>query len=547
MNGSPEVPGPGPEAAPPLTEGVPRGSAAPLVAAGILSSRVAGLVRERIFAHYFGASVFADAFKAALRAPNILQNLLGEGALSASFIPVYSELLERGRREEAGRVAGAVFALLFALVGALVLIGILLAPVIVSVFSPGFEGTAREFTIRCFRIIFPMTGTLVLSAWALGVLNSHRRFFIPYFAPVLWNGAMIATLLVLGTRMELDRLVIALAWGALAGGLVQFLVQLPWVLTLERDLRIRPDVRLEGVRTALRNAGPAIAGRGAVQIGSYVDLFLASFLAAGAVASLTYAQTLYILPVSLFGMSIAAAELPEMARGRTGAADVLGARMRAGLRHMAVFVVPSMVAFIVLGDVLVGALYQTGEFSADDTLLVWAILAAYAIGLMASTATRLFSSAFFAMHDTRTPAKAALMRVVLSGGAGVALMLALRDVELAGRSMGPVGLALATGAAAWVEWLYLRRALRTRLGSVGTGARFLLRVFASALAAAAAGRSAMALLPDPLPIHADYAPVIVALVVLTVFGLVYFGVARLLGVEEVAATVGRITAKLRRR
>ncbi|NIR59966.1 MAG: murein biosynthesis integral membrane protein MurJ, partial [Gammaproteobacteria bacterium] len=191
------------------------------VAAGILLSRIAGLVRERAIAHYLGVSAFADVVRTALRMPNVLQNLLGEGTLSASFIPVYSELLEEGREEEAGRVAGTIFALLVAVAGALALIGILLAPVLVSVFTPGFEGLRRELTIASIRIIFPMAGILVLSAWALGILNSHRRFFVSYVAPVVWNAAIIATLVVFGGDVSPSRLVIAVAWGALVGGLLQ--------------------------------------------------------------------------------------------------------------------------------------------------------------------------------------------------------------------------------------------------------------------------------------------------------------------------------------
>src|SRR5690606_4927649 len=174
-----------------------------------------------------GTGLHADVFSAGLRMPNLLQNLLGEGTLSASFIPVYSELLGRGRVEEAGRVAGAVFALLLAIAAAVSLIGIALAPVLVSVLTPGFEGERRALMISVTRIIFPMTGVLVLSAWALGILNSHRRFFLPYFAPVLWNAAIIGALVAFGSRLELDALLMAAAWGALLGGLLQFGVQLP--------------------------------------------------------------------------------------------------------------------------------------------------------------------------------------------------------------------------------------------------------------------------------------------------------------------------------
>ncbi|HUF49637.1 MAG TPA: lipid II flippase MurJ, partial [Longimicrobiales bacterium] len=236
MNQTTEPSSPEGEAAEPTVAAGSLFSSARLVAAGILLSRIAGFVRDIIFARYLGNSGFASAFRAALRMPNVLQNLLGEGTLSASFIPVYSKLLEEGDDEAAGRLAGAIFALLLAVAGGLSLFGMLLAPVLVSVFLTGFEGEIRELTIACTRIIFPMTGILVLSAWALGILNSHRRFFVSYTAPVLWNAAIIAVLLFFGTRLDQRSLVIALAWGALVGGALQFLIQLPWVLRLQRGL-----------------------------------------------------------------------------------------------------------------------------------------------------------------------------------------------------------------------------------------------------------------------------------------------------------------------
>jgi putative peptidoglycan lipid II flippase len=348
-----------------------------LIGAGIFVSRIVGLVRERAIAAYFGAGVHADVIGAALRAPNVLQNLLGEGTLSASFIPVYSELLGQGRTKEAGRVAGAMFALLVGVAGVLALLGVLLAPVIASVFTPGFEGQRRELMIAVVRIFFPMTGVLVLSAWALAILNSHRHFFVPYFAPVLWNVAIIAALVGFVGRVELDALLMAAAWGALIGGFLQFGVQIPWVLKLDREIRLAGGSREPAFKEAVRNAGPAILGRGVVQLSSYVDLILASLLAVGAVARLRYAQTLYVLPVSLFGISIAAAELPELARERGGALAPLRERVNGALRRVAFFVVPSFVAFALLGDVLVAGIYRTGLFTATDVTFVWLTLAVY--------------------------------------------------------------------------------------------------------------------------------------------------------------------------
>ncbi len=209
-----------------------------LVAAGIFLSRIAGLVRERVIATYFGTGLHADVLGAGLRMPNVLQNLLGEGTLSASFIPVYSELLGQGRTKEAGRVAGAMFGTVALCRGRDRAARHLARAAARDVFLPGFAGQRRELMIAIVRILFPMTGVLVLSAWALGILNSHRHFFLPYFAPVLWNAAIIGALVAFAGRLELDALLMAAAWGGLAGGVLQFLVQLPAVLRLDREIRV---------------------------------------------------------------------------------------------------------------------------------------------------------------------------------------------------------------------------------------------------------------------------------------------------------------------
>ncbi|HEX8451479.1 MAG TPA: murein biosynthesis integral membrane protein MurJ [Longimicrobium sp.] len=555
---SPEPDDPGavePDPAPKSPRAAPSGNrASATIAAGILLSRLAGLVREAVGAGYLGTSAYADAFRAGLRMPNILQNLLGEGTLSASFIPVYAELLHEGKEEEAGRVAGAVFALLFALAGVLALVGVLLAPVLTAVLLPGFQGERRELTIAITRIIFPMTGVLVLSAWSLGILNSHRKFFIPYVAPVLWNAAIIGALVAFGGRVGEYQLVVAAAWGALIGGVLQFGIQLPAVLRLERSLKIRWDLKLEGVRAAVRSAGPAIMGRGVVQLSSYADIVLASFLAEGAVSTFTYALTLYILPVSLFGMSVAAAELPELSRQRTAAHDVLRQRARDGLERIAFYVVPSFVAFIALGDVVVGALYQRGEFTRNDTLAVWVTLAGLTVGLLATTTSRLLSSTFFALRDTKTPARYATVRVVLSIVLGLLLMLTferlviggvhlpggwLADVRVGGKPLGPFGLALGAGIAAWIEWMLLKRSLRNRIGGVGARGGALARMFAAALAGAAAGWGVRTLIPG-------WGPLPMGVVVGGTFGAVYFAVTAMLGLEQSGALFKRFGRMLGR-
>lgn len=535
----------------------PRSGAAAsiLVATGILASRVVGLVRERVIATYFGAGLQADVFSAGLRLPNVLQNLLGEGTLSASFIPVYSELLGQGRTKEAGRVAGAMFALLLAVAGAISLAGVLFAPALVTVLTPGFEGHRRDLMVSVVRITFPMTGVLVLSAWALGILNSHRKFFVPYFAPVLWNAAIIGVLIAFAGRLAPDRLLLAAAWGALAGGALQFAVQLPWVLSLDRGIKINLGRGQPAFAEAVKNAGPAIMGRGVVQLSTYVDMMLASLLAIGALARLRYAQILYVLPVSLFGMSVAAAELPELSRERASATEALRERTVAAVRRVAFYVVPSFVAFITLGPVLVAGLYRAGRFGAADVTVVWLTLAAYSLGLLASASTRVYQSAFFALRDTKTPARVAGLRVLTAAIAGATLMLQFEPVSIAGWSLpagafgglrvsglplGPVGLAAGSALGAWLEWALLRGALHRRLGGVGAGTAPLAKMFAAAGAAALVGHGARIAFAGAPPLPA-------ALVVAAVYAAAYFGAAHVLGLGEARAPLALLRRRARPR
>ncbi|HEY0254105.1 MAG TPA: murein biosynthesis integral membrane protein MurJ, partial [Kofleriaceae bacterium] len=363
-------------------------SGAMAVAVGILFSRVAGFVRTRVQAHYLGQKGAAGAFYAALRIPNVLQNLFGEGVLSASFIPVYARLRAENRHDDANRVARAVGTLLVLVATGIAAIGVLAARPLVDVLAPGFTGEWRELTITLVRIMFPGVALLVFSAWCLGVLNSHRKFFLSYVSPALWNAAMIATLFVAGRRFTGDKgsIVVWLAWGTVIGAAAQFLVQLPTVIAILRSLRPSLAVNDPGVRSTLRAFVPVLLGRGSVQLSGYIDQVLASYLGESMVAAMGNAQIIYLLPVSLFGMAVSAAELPEMssATGDASArAAVLQDRLRGALRRVVFLVVPSAVAFVLIGEPIVALLLQGGQFHADDSHVAWIVLAGSALGLSA--------------------------------------------------------------------------------------------------------------------------------------------------------------------
>lgn len=517
------------------------GRSAALVATGILASRLTGLVRQRVFAHYFGLqSDAADAFMAAFRIPNFLQNLFGEGALSASFIPVYAGLLARGDEREASRVAGAVAALLGLATSILVLFGILATPLLIDAIAPGFVGDKRELTIALVRILFPGAGLLVLSAWCLGILNSHQRFLLSYCAPVLWNIAMIVTLTIFGAHSALPQLARMLAWGSVAGSALQFLVQVPVVWRLVPDLRVALDTTSGHVRAVVRAFGPVFVSRGVVQISAYVDALLASLLPTGAVTGLANAQLLYTLPVSLFGMSVSAAELPAMS-GAAGMAetDVLRGRLDAGLRQIAYFVVPSAVAFLALGDVIAAALLQTGRFTHDDSVYVWGILAGSAVGLLASTLGRLYSSTYYALRDTRTPLRYAVIRVALTTVLGYLSAIVLPPMLGIEARWGTAGLTASAGVSGWIEFVLLRRTLNRRLGQTGLPRSLVAQLWASALCGAAIAW----LIKVQLPIGQ---PIVVAAAVLMPYGLVFVAMTLALRVPEARTALQRVMRRIRR-
>jgi len=505
-----------------------------LVGAGIFISRIFGLVRQMIFARYFGLhSVAADAFNAAFKIPNILQNLFGEGVLSASFIPVYARLLAQKDEEEAGRVAGAVAAILALTISVIVLIGVLATPYLIPIIAGGFQGERRELSIRLARILFVGSGLMVLSAWCLGVLNSHRKFLLSYSAPVIWNVAMIATMVAFGHRFTLSSLAVALAWGSVAGSGLMVLAQLPAVLRVAPRLRFGMSPHVHAV---MRSFGPVFVSRGVVQISGYVDLYLATYLPLGAATALQYAQTLYLLPVSLFGMSISAAELPEMSSALGDARAYLNQRLNAGLRHIAFLIVPSAMAFLALGDVVTALVLQVGRFTAADSRYVWGILAGSAVGLLAQTMGRLYSSTYYALRDTRTPLYFAIVRVILTTGLGYLFAFPLPKALGIDPAWGVAGLTASAGMAGWVEFTLLRRSLNRRIGPTGLPVSLTLKLWTAAAVGAAAGWAVKVALG---PAH----PRLFAIPILGVYGLLYFGLTYAMRVEE----SGRLVRRLVRR
>ncbi|HKV43009.1 MAG TPA: lipid II flippase MurJ, partial [Blastocatellia bacterium] len=298
---------------------------------------------------------------------------------------------------------------------------------------------------------------------------------------------------------------------------------------------------LENVRTVVRNFVPVFVSRGVVQLSAYVDQLLASLLPIGAVAGLGYAALLSTLPVSLFGMSVSAAELPAMSSvlgGEQEIAEQLSRRLNFGLRQIAFFVVPSAMAFLALGDVVNAAIFQSGRFTRHDSLFVWGILAGSSVGLLASTMGRLYSSTYYALRDTRTPLRYAIVRVALTSGLGYIFALPLPRLIGINPSWGVAGLTASAGIAGWVEFALLRRTLNRRIGRTGLASRFVVKLWFSALSGAALGWVIKLLIG-----HRN--PIIMAATILVPYVITYFLVTSALGVPEAASMAKRILRLLK--
>ena len=455
-----------------------------IVGAGISLSRLSGLIRELIFAGLLGTRVAADAFKAALQIPGLLQNILGEGTLSASFIPTYSRLIDDHEDEdEPGLVAGTIVTILGLVTSVIVIIGILAARPMSKVLLPLLPDETFELTVNLVRIMWAGLGFIVLSSWCLGVLNAHRRFFLSFAAPILWNAAQIVFALLAWAQGWSDASVAkAAAWGVLVGGALQFLVQIPVVMRVSPSIRLGVKKGSKAVREIVSKFFPAVLGRGVIQFSGFLDLFLAGFLATGALTALSLAQIIYMLPIGLFVMSIISADLPEFSRDRDNISAVT-TRFTTSSERIGFYLVFSSIAFVTMGEPLVDFLFERGKFTSEDTLYIWIILAAYSLGLYATGMSRLYQNLCYSFGDVKGPARLAGLRVLIAGSVGFLLMFQLDRVAIDGETiirignfpsfsplpefaraldttpqpLGALGLALGSSLGAWIEYFLLKR------------------------------------------------------------------------------------------
>ena len=429
-----------------------------------LISRILGYVRDMLIASFFGATMAADAFFVAYRIPNLLRKLLGEGSLSTSFIPVYTEYIttrERGESAALIRSTFGVFGLIFI---ALTVPGIIFAPQIVALIAPGFLAEPEKFslTVSLTRIMFPFLTAIGLGAITLGILNSWKKFFIPAIAPSMLSLFEIGFILFLAGYV--DPPVKALAYGVVAGGFAQFAVQIRPIV--RRTGRITPllDFSHPGIRRIGGLMLPAIVGLSIMQINSFVDTICATLLGPGSVTHLYYGNRLMQFPLALFGTAVATVMLPLMS-GHAARKDIKSLKdsLSVSLRSVSFLIMPASVGFILFGSPIIQLLFERGMFESSDTRSTYSVLALYSTGLIFYAGVKIFVSAFHSLQDTRTPVRIASLAMAVN----VVLNIIVVTVEPVRELLSAGGLAAATASAAAVNFILLGAVFRKRHGLIG--------------------------------------------------------------------------------
>lgn len=426
-----------------------------------LLSRILGFVRDMMMAGYFGSGLITDAFIAAFRLPNLMRRLLAEGSLVLAFVPVFSETLEAKGQDEAFRLAESSFKVLTLILAVLTLCGILFASYVLMVIAPGFmdEPGKMELAVTLTRIVFPYVFFICLVALCMGVLNSLGHFAAPALAPVLLNVVMIAGMWG-GAMFSQDSRVriMILAWSVIVGGVIQLMLQVPFLW--KKGFRFRRTTPLvhPGVRQIGRLMLPSIVGAGVYQVNIVSGTILASFLLEGSISWLYYADRVFQFPLGIFAISMGTAVLPSLSRqAAAGDMDGLKQTFAQGLRFVFYITLPATAGLVALATPIVAVLFKRGEFGVYDLEMTSQALVYFSLGLCPVAAVRVAAPVFYARKDAITPVRIAVFSILLN----ITLSIVL---------MGPLkhgGLALATSLASAVNLALLVFMIRRQLGTVG--------------------------------------------------------------------------------
>ncbi|MBN1828518.1 MAG: murein biosynthesis integral membrane protein MurJ [Deltaproteobacteria bacterium] len=429
--------------------------AAGVVGCATLISRIFGYLRDAVVAALFGAGLATDAFFVAFRIPNLLRRLFAEGSLTISFIPVFTEYREKRSHEESLILANVSFTLLAVILAAVSAAGMLLAGPIVRLIAPGFvdDPVKLDLTVFLTRFMFPYIFFVSLVALCMGILNSLRHFAVPALSTAVLNISMIVC--AFAFRRCFSEPIVALAVGVMAGGLLQLLMQFPVLMRMGVPLKPNFQFNHPGIRQIGCLMVPALFGAAVYQLNIFVGTLLASFLREGSVSYLYYADRLVELPLGIFGIAVGTASLPSLSE-QAARGDVEGLKRTVdfSLRLILFVTAPAMVALIILGEPIISVLFQRGEFNFTATTLTNRALLCYTLGLWAFSGIRVVIAAFYAVQDTKTPAKVAALAVATNIAASLIFMFPL----------GHGGLALATSIASAVNFLMLIHLLRRKIG-----------------------------------------------------------------------------------
>ena len=442
----------------PVSENRKVAKAAGVVGGATLLSRILGFVRDVVIAFFFGAGLSSDAFFVAFRIPNLLRRLFAEGSLSIAFIPVFSEYLANRGRDEAFKMARSAIILLSIILALTAMAGILLSPIIIRVIAPGFINSPEKLsiTILLTRIMFPYIFFIGLVALAMGILNVLGHFMAPALAPVFLNLAMICSVFIISPHLENP--IVGLAIGVIAGGFLQLAFQIPFLIKKKFYFWKKTPFFHPGLKKIGRLMLPAIFGAAVYQINIFIGTLLASLLPEGSVSYLYYADRLVQFPLGIFAIATATAVLPSLSRqAAANDMDALKKTFTFAMKLVLFITIPSMVGLIVLREPIVALLFNRGAFSYEAVRLTAFALLCYSIGLWAFSAVRIVVATFYALQDTKTPAKMAVYSIIANIISGIILM----------GPLGHGGLALATSLSSILNLGLLLWMLKIRLGSLG--------------------------------------------------------------------------------
>jgi putative peptidoglycan lipid II flippase len=438
-------------------------------------SRLLGLAREVVAAYMFGVTAAMSAFTIAFQVPNLVRALFADSALQGAFVPVFTELLEKGERKEAFRVASSLFFLICLLLGAVTALFVLFAEPLMSLFAPGFDDdpALKDLTVNLAQLMFPIVVLLALSGLVVGMLNSFEHFAVPALAPVAWNVVIIATLVGLTPVLSEDDEIYAYAIGILAGTVVQFLLPLPWLRGRGGSFTLRLDWRDERVRRVLKLMLPVTIALGLINLSLLINSLFGTLVSEEAPAAIDKAFRIYQLPQGLFSISIATILFPTLSRfAARGARDDLRRTMAGGVRQICLWLIPSAAIMAVLAEPITRLVYERGAFGAEATDLTSTAMLWWSIALPFQGVSLLLSRTFFSLQRPWATTALAGFNLVVNAALAAALY---GPFEIAGIVVGTVaGTIVMCLAQAWI--------LRGELGGV-EGARTLgaaLRMLAAA-------------------------------------------------------------------